>query len=120
MKGRNNMRRFQEAFTVLTEFRYMARGFNTKVIKGSIGDSIQNNRTITLGQAIRFANRIGLTKTALLIEVTAAVLEEEILNTRTSRTDAIDLNELVTTYRNVVMNKGKFRREIGSALSKVG
>jgi predicted membrane chloride channel (bestrophin family) len=114
------MRKFQEVFNVLTEFRSVARGFNTKVIKTKIGDSIENNRTITVSQAIRFATKIGLRRTALLLEVTNAIMEEEILSTRTSRTDAIDLNELVTTYRNVVMNNGKLRREIGSAVAKVG
>ena len=114
------MRRFQEGFEVVAEFRSIARGFTTKVIKQSIGDSIQNNRTITVGQAVRFASRMGLPKTALILEITASILEEEILSARKNRSDAIDLNELVTTYRNVVMNEGKLRREIGSAISKVG
>ena len=114
------MRRFQEAFNILAEFRSTARGFNTKVIKRSIGDSISNNRTITISQAVRFASKMGLKRIALVLEVTAAILEDEILQNRRNRSDAIDLNELVATYRNVVMNEGKLRREIGSALAKVG
>jgi hypothetical protein len=116
------MRRFQEAFNALTEFRSAARGFNTKVIKANIGDSVKNNRTITVSQAVRFASKIGLRKTALVLEITSAILEEEILSRRTARTDAIDLNELVNTYRTVVMNgrSNTFRRKIGSALAKVG
>jgi hypothetical protein len=116
------MRRFQQAFNVLTEFRSAARGFNTKVIKAQIGDSVRNNRTITVNQAIRFANKMGFDKIALILETTNLLLEEEIKSRRESRTDAIDLNELVNTYRTVVMNgrSDTLRRKIGSALSKVG
>jgi hypothetical protein len=113
------MRRFQEAFEVLTKFRSTARGFNTKVIKKSIGDSITNNRTITVSQAARFSRKVGLKRVALLLETTTAILEQDILNNRVNRTDAIDLNELVSTYRDVVMSKRKFRREIGLAVARI-
>lgn len=116
------MRRFQEAFNLLVEFRSMARGFNTKVIKTTIGDSTKNNRTITVGQTIRFAKKIGEKRAARVIEATFGVLEEEILSRRNFRTDAVDLNELVTVYREVLMkNKNEqFRRKVGTAVSKVG
>ena len=115
------MRRFQEAFQDLTELRSQMRGvLRTKAVKRSIGDSINNNRTLTVSQAIRYANKFGMFRLALLVEITTSILEESILDARRNRTDAIDLNELVTTYRNEVMNKRKFRREIGSAVAKVG
>ena len=114
------MRRFQEAFNVLTTLRSEVRGFKTKVVKSAIGDSINNNRTVTVNQAIRFAKKRKLRSLALILSITSSILEEKILESRGNRTDAIDLNELVTTYRNVVMNGKQLRRQIGVALSKVG
>jgi hypothetical protein len=113
------MRRFQEAFKALAELRSAARGFNTKVIKESIGDSISNNRTITVSQAIRFSRKVGSKRLALLLETTTAILEQEILGNRRNRSDAIDLGELVDTYRDVVMSGKRFRREIGSAVARI-
>lgn len=116
------MRKFQEAFNTIVEFRSQARGFRTKVIKRSIGDSVNNHRTITVGQAIRFARKIGLVKEAITLNVVSSILEDQIIGRRGSRTDAVDLNELVNTYRIVVMDGRSdiFRRKIGVALSKVG
>jgi len=123
------MRLFQNAFNQLADLRSVARGFNTKLMKRAIGDSINNNRTLTVNQAIRFANKVGLYTLASTLEVTASILETEILEARVSRTDAIDLNELVSTYRNLIMvKKGirsrkktrkSLRRKIGLALAKV-
>lgn len=114
------MRRFQEAFQDLTALRSALRGgLRTKAVKQSIGDSMNNNRTLTVSQAIRYTRKNGMVKLALLLEVTTAILEESILDSRKNRTDAIDVNELVTVFRKEVMTNRKFRREIGSAVSKV-
>lgn len=116
------MRRFEVGFKILTEIRSLARGSENKRIKRLLGDSDRNNRTLTVNQTIRFLNLVGLTAAAETIKISNNLLENEILNRRSNRTDAIDLTELVNTYRIVVMNgrNNTYRRKIGNALAKVG
>lgn len=116
------MRNFQRVFHLLAGVRYLARGERAKTIKKSIGDSTKNNRTVTVSQAVRYLNGINETNLAKVLEKTTNILESEILKTRKNRTDAIDLAELVNTYRSVVMNKrkSKYRQKIGNSFLKVG
>lgn len=115
------MRKFQETFNAIAEVRSMLRGKTTKLVKRQLGDSTENNRTLTVSQVVRYLNKSGAKKLAKRVQVSAEVLKDIIL-TRRSRTDAIDINELVTTYRNVVMNgrSSTYRKKIGLAISKVG
>lgn len=114
------MRRFEEFFSVLSALRSLARGTGNTAIKETIGDSTNNKRTVTVAQLVRYLNEVGDTTIAKEVAAVTSVLETSILNRRSRRTDAIDLTELTNTYREVVMNKGKLRREIGIKLSNVG
>ena len=119
------MRRFQEFFNEIAWFRSYARqSLINRDIKSRIRDSINNNRTLTVSQAIRYFKRVGRKETALKLQAVKAVLEPVILKQRRldgcKRTDAVDLSEFVTVYREEVMNKGKYRRTIGTLVSKVG
>jgi hypothetical protein len=116
------MRKFEKVFKAIAEVRSIARGETGKRIKRYIGDSTRNNRTLTVSQTVRYLDRTGLTNLAQAVGIVSEILETEILRRRENRTDAIDLTELVNTYRVVVMN-GKsdtYRRRIGNALAKVG
>ncbi len=119
------MRKFQEYFNNLAWFRSYARQTAvTRSIKMIVGDSTNNNRTLTVGQAIRYFKRVGRTTDATKLEAVKAILEPVVLKQRRKegnrRTDAVDLSELVTAYRVVVMEGKKLRRQIGTAVSKVG
>lgn len=114
------MRKFQTVFNTIAELRSLLRGKRTKQVKKSLGDSVNNNRTLTVSQVVRYLNKTRDSELAATLQAVVEVLENEILNSRSNRTDAIDINELVSTYRNVVMEQGRYRREIGSALSRVG
>lgn len=113
------MRKFEEAFQRLAVARSLLRGPETKVIKKALGDSIQNNRTLTVSQVQRYLTYVGAYSTVRLIQASLTILTPYIIKARKNRTDAIDFNELVTTFRVVVMNKKKFRREIGTAVGRV-
>ena len=112
------MRKFEETFKRLAVARSLLRGPETNVIKKSLGDSTKNNRTLTVSQVQRYLTFVGAYSTVRLIQASLTILTPYILKARKNRTDAIDFNELVTTYRIVVMNKKKFRREIGIAVGR--
>jgi len=114
------MRRFEEFFVALTALRSLARGSGNQAIKEVIGDSTNNKRTVTVAQTVRYLNEVGDSSLASEVETVLNILENKILSRRERRTDAIDLTELTNTYREVVMNKGQLRREVGTALAKVG
>lgn len=112
------MRKFETFFKQVAELRAVARGTQSKQIKQLIGDSTTNNRTLTLGQAIRYLDIVGLDTLATQLDSVRPVLEREVLKRRNGRTDAIDLAEFVNTYRSVVMNGKKLRTKVGAALRK--
>ncbi len=116
------MRKFQSTFNTIAQLRSMFRGKGTREVKVFIGDSTRNNRTLTVSQVIRYLNGIGVARMAETVEVVSSILEPEILKRRENRTDAIDITELVNTYRTVVMNGRSctYRRRIGNALARVG
>lgn len=116
------MRKFELVFNAIAEIRSIARGAGATEIKKLIGDSTNNNRTLTVSQTVRYLNKVGLRKLAYAVETSTNILESQILRRRENRTDAIDLNELVSTYRTVVMNGRSdiYRRRIGNAVAKVG
>ena len=97
------MRKFQSVFNLVAAIRGAARGDNTKVIKKAIGDSTRNNRTLTVNQVVRYLTLAGFDTDAQKISVVTEILKDQILSRRNNRTDSIDINELVTTYRTVVM-----------------
>lgn len=117
------MRKFELVFKELAKLRSVLRGKNTiKLAKNYIGDSVKNNRTLTVNQTVRLLILNNNLVLAAVIEVIYPILKGEILKRRASRSDAIDLSELINTYRTVVMDgrSDTYRRRIGNALSKVG
>lgn len=97
---------------------------NKYTIKKLLLDSTANNRTVSVNQILRYTASIGrpkATKFARQLGQVYSILKPRIKNERrstTKRTDAIDLNELVSTYRSVVMNDRELRQVVGQALSK--
>lgn len=112
------MRKFETFFKQIAELRSVARGTQSKQIKQLIGDSTVNNRTLTLGQAIRYLDIVGLDSLATQLDSVRPLIEREVIKRRTNRTDAVDLAEFVNTYRSVVMNGKKLRVKVGAALRK--
>lgn len=118
------MRKFETFFNVLTTIRSLVRNKKDLKLKKQIGDSTKNNRTLTVNQTARALSKLGNERVAREVKAVYKVLKQDILKARrkrgTIRTDAVDLNELTNTYRNVVMNGKKHRNTIGRTLSKVG
>lgn len=87
--------------------------------KLTIGDSINNNRALTVSQVIRFFEESSFSGSKKLSYNLASVFEEVrpmILNTRTTRrTDAVDINEFVEFYRIEVLNGNKFAKSVISS-----
>jgi len=110
------MRKFQAFFNDIVLIRYHLRGYKTKLVKSSLGDSTLNNRTLTVSQTIRYLEINAEYVLATYLSNTSSFLEKDILKARNRRTDAIDINEFVNTYRKQVIEKQKYRREIGRLL----
>jgi len=114
----NKTRNFEEAFLLIAELRAVARGNCAKKIKRLLGDSTNNNRTLTVSQVIRFLETNKLGRMANIVRGAYIVLEPNIIKGR-RRTDAIDISELVNTYRVQAMDGRKLRRELGRVYSRV-
>lgn len=96
---------------------------DTNTIKVAIGDSINNNRTLSVNQVIRFlTTRRTPSKKALgesLVNV-YTMLKPTIISKRiNARTDAVDINEFLNVYERSVLNsRSKFvKRNIGSQIN---
>lgn len=117
------MPKFQKFFYDLLDVQQHTTE-NKRIIKKMLQDSTANNRTVSVNQILRYTSSIGrpkATKFARQLSQVYIVLKPLIKNDRrsaTKRTDAIDLNELVSTYRAVVMDDRELRQVIGQALSK--
>lgn len=109
------MRKFQEYFVKLATIRAKSRGKVSKLVKAAIGDSSNNNRTLTVSQLARYSLHLSGVPDVRLAKV-FKLLEKDILKRRNKRTDAIDINELVNVYREQVIENRKYRRQIGSIL----
>lgn len=109
------MRKFQEYFIKLATIRSNSRGRVGKFVKKTIGDSPNNNRTLTVSQLFRYSVYLSGTLDVRLSKV-FKLLEKDILKARNKRTDAIDINEFVNTYREQVLENKKYRRQIGAIL----
>ena len=79
-------------------------------IKRTIGDSINNNRSLTVNQVIRFLTRRGASSSQKRLGKQLAnvygILREDIQVRRSlfnSRNDALDINEFITTYTDLVV-----------------
>lgn len=116
------MRKFQQFFNDLAQLRADVRGKSGRTVKKLIGDSTENNRTLTVKQAIRYVDGVvGDQTLARQLQAVNEILKPVIVEKR-RRTDAIDLSELVNNYRRAIMNNRNrtLRRKVGTTLAKVG
>ncbi len=115
------MRKFQAFFLRIANLRQELITV-TPMVKEAIGDSTNNNRTLTVNQVIRYLRVSPVKGNKKLVKQLTSVydiLREDIVSDRrqaTRRTDAVDFNEFVTTYRSVVMDDRKKRLTIGKVL----
>jgi hypothetical protein len=116
------MRKFEQFFRELAQLRADVRGNQGRWAKQLIGDSVRNNRTLTVAQAIRYLDTLGQDTLATQLDSIRPIIEQEVFKSRSNRTDAVDLSEFVNTYRNVIMNGRNLtlRRKVGVTLAKVG
>ena len=115
------MRKFEVVFRELANTRSFFRGKEANShVKRLIGDSTNNNRTVTVNQTIRYFEEMRDFKFAKTIKIVYDLLEKDILSRRKNRTDAIDLSELVNSYRIVLMNgrSPTYRRRLTSLLTQ--
>lgn len=116
------MRKFQKFFLKVADLRSQLKGNNLVHAKEVIGDSTMNKRTLTVNQLIRYLSLgevRGDKKLARQLKAVQSVLNPAIKATRYNRTDAIDITEFVSAYRQLVMNDRVLRRNVASRLSKV-
>lgn len=118
------MRKFERVFNKVAKFRSdMRNPANSKSVKELIGDSTSNNRTVTVNQAIRYLEYTGQRKTAKQVKAAYSVLRPVITYVRAYdgvvRTDAIDLDEFVRTFRHEVMDTKNLRQKVAIALRGV-
>lgn len=83
-------------------------------IKSYIGDSVSNNRTVSVRQLIRYFVATREVHLAKNLEMAYSLLRNKIKRRRSSaRTDAIDLSEFTQTSRNL---DTKTKRRLGQLL----
>lgn len=96
--------------TFLTALEVVLASYSRDTVKVTIGDSINNNRTLTVNQVVRFlsgrSNRklgtVGLNLTNMYELVRGDITK---YRTRyTYRTDAIDINEFIDYFDRKVLN----------------
>jgi hypothetical protein len=89
--------------------------------KLSIGDSINNNRTLTVGQVIRYLTESSSRKNVRLgksLESVYEILKDDIRDFRfNNRTDALDINEFINFYNEVVIGCGEYNHIIGRTVN---
>jgi len=115
-----NMRKFEKFFNNVATVRSILRGKIAKQVKVQLGDSANNNRTLTVNQTVRFLKENGHISLANQIEKVREVIEPTIKTVRktnkVNRTDAIDISEFVNVYRTYVMNNKVLRPKVSVAL----
>ena len=111
------MRKFEQFFTNIATVRSVLRGNIAKQVKQVIGDSTNNNRTLTVSQTVRFLETNGQKALANQLKRVNSVLEPHIRANRV-RTDAVDISEFVSTYRTLVMNRRELRTNVSNALKR--
>lgn len=95
-------------------------GLNTSEVKATIGDSINNNRVLTVGQLVRFLTNAGRTNKVLgsNLNIIYDLLRNDIVSSRLNgRTDAIDINEFINFYEATVIGSGEFRPLVSRNIS---
>ena len=94
--------------------------YSTEEVKLLIGDSINNNRTLTVNQVIRFLKLTkGKKKFSGQVQRVYSVLRPYMNNSRiasNNRTDAFDINEFVNVYDDYIITQKKIRPLVSNVL----
>jgi hypothetical protein len=102
-----------------TQLTGLVGGLDTNDVKDTIGDSTNNNRTLTVRQVIRFLSSSNNPRFRSLGKRLAEVyglLRPVVTSVRSSgRTDAVDINELLSVFEEEVISakNSSLRRSIG-------
>lgn len=110
------MTKFETYYRILSAIRTSSRGEVRRYIKRKLGDSPNNNRTLTVNQIVRYAKLLNTEDSANRLERVLKLLENDILKSRNKRTDAIDITELVNAYERQVIQNRKYRKQISAIL----
>ena len=114
------MRKFEKFFNNVATVKSILRGDIAKQVKIQLGDSVANNRTLTVSQTVRFLRANGHVALANQLEKVKKVIEPVVkskrLNNKIKRTDAIDMTEFINVYRTYVMDSSTLRQKITTVL----
>lgn len=92
--------------------------YNRNYIKDIIGDSVNNNRALSVQQLIRFLQEFNPVLGAQVAVVREEVLEDLFMNRLLNqRSDAYDVNEFLAVLNDVGYNRS-FVRSLGHKISK--
>ena len=112
------MAKYKSFFLTLVE---ALNGVDTLEAKSFIGDSINNNRVLTVNQVIRFFTNASSNKSRTIghnLDSVYDLLRVDITSNRgNNRTDAIDINEFLAFYETSVLADGNFRGALGRHLT---
>lgn len=106
----------------------VVNGLDTNTVKLTLGDSINNNRVLSVNQVIRFLTaqrKRNLRTLGLELSSVYELLRGDLVSTRlTLRTDAIDINEFTNFYNTVFVTQSRLpfvgissRAIVGRAIS---
>lgn len=96
----------------------------TRIVKNSVGDSIENNRSLSVRQAIRYL-RNGLFTYSLSVdleEVYSLLLKKGLfkkVRRSNKRTDAFDINELNVVLKRYVSKDSSLKSVLGRNIQSV-
>ena len=117
----NNVRQFEKFFNKIAKFRSDMRNIaNSDSVKDLIGDSKNNNRTVSVNQVVRYLDKTGKKRLARQLKAVNKLMLPRIKEIRKSdgvkRTDAVDMEELVRVYRVEVMDSPTYRPRVTQVL----
>lgn len=111
------MRKFESFFIKIANFRSdMRNPANSQSVKDLIGDSTNNNRTVTVNQVVRYLDRTGKRRLSRQLNQVHLNFLIGIKGHRGNRTDAVDIEEFVKYYRLNVMNNKTLRKYASTIL----
>lgn len=107
--------------------RYL-KVFSKTYVKSVLGDSVENHRTLTVKQVIRFMTSVSaddnVRREGRKLENVYNIFQENRLfnklRQRNNRQDAVDINELFRVYDKYVDNKPLLKQQISKTINKIG
>lgn len=112
------MPKYEEFFTQLNN---VLSTVGRNDVKERIGDSVNNNRTLTVSQVIRFLEGSRSAKNKRLgqslLSVYNIIGTDAVSSRNNNRVDALDINEFLDFYGSVVILGGEYRNIIGRNVS---